>query len=309
MNTPELCINTCGKAGYDQRVQNRSECYCGDAYGGQGPSGRSAWYTGCAAVRSTTAFTQRHDLLYVPARLHQLLRGWYAARRRLAYTRTTPAPACQRAVLLHLYTGVSTARSALQECRNLWHIPQVHRSVQRSLQDVRKYGGEQRLPDLRHGRRDRRRKERWRVAQRARVPTLLELLRQYSLAPRAAAIEDWLRPENTAPALMFPTGQFLPKFDALIRRPDIAETLATTSGCADGHLRQKWPLAAEQPLSRAATGPLREAGGPSPPAPGTTFQARRSMEARGHPRGGEKFSRNVAGFRRFLPSFSIRVAI
>ncbi len=39
MNTPELCINTCGKAGYDfAGVQNGSECYCGDAYGGQGPS-------------------------------------------------------------------------------------------------------------------------------------------------------------------------------------------------------------------------------------------------------------------------------
>ena len=39
-NTPALCVATCADAGYMfAATQNGSECFCGNAYGGQGPSG------------------------------------------------------------------------------------------------------------------------------------------------------------------------------------------------------------------------------------------------------------------------------
>jgi hypothetical protein len=39
MNTPDLCIATCSQAGYAfAGLQNATQCYCGNAYGGQGPS-------------------------------------------------------------------------------------------------------------------------------------------------------------------------------------------------------------------------------------------------------------------------------
>jgi hypothetical protein len=64
LNTPALCVATCADAGYLFAATQIGDCFCGDAYGGQGPSGACA---PCTVDASTPCGGPSANSVYAPS--------------------------------------------------------------------------------------------------------------------------------------------------------------------------------------------------------------------------------------------------